>query len=133
MSLAVLYAFFAVVATAANLGAQALAIRIYGGLHAVEASVIVGTAVGLATKYLLDKRYIFNFTARDSVHDAKTFVLYSCMGVVTTLLFWGGELGFWAVFGTERMRYLGAVIGLGLGYWAKYHLDKRFVFRTVAA
>jgi hypothetical protein len=25
------------------------------------------------------------------------------------------------------------LIGLGLGYWAKYHLDKRFVFRTQAA
>jgi hypothetical protein len=31
------------------------------------------------------------------------------------------------------MRYVGALIGLGLGYWAKYHLDKRFVFRTQAA
>jgi hypothetical protein len=31
------------------------------------------------------------------------------------------------------MRYLGALIGLAIGYWAKYHLDKRFVFRIQAA
>jgi hypothetical protein len=28
------------------------------------------------------------------------------------------------------MRYAGALSGLGLGYWAKDHLDKRFVFRA---
>ena len=26
------------------------------------------------------------------------------------------------------MRYVGGVIGLAIGYWAKYRLDKRFVF-----
>jgi hypothetical protein len=28
------------------------------------------------------------------------------------------------------MRYLGGVIGLTIGYLAKYHLDKRFVFKA---
>ncbi len=30
------------------------------------------------------------------------------------------------------MRYLGGVIGLAIGYLTKYHLDKRYVFRTKA-
>ena len=30
------------------------------------------------------------------------------------------------------MRYLGGVIGLAIGYLTKYHLDKRYVFRTEA-
>ena len=32
------------------------------------------------------------------------------------------------LFRTEAMRYVGAVIGLSIGYVAKYRLDKRFVF-----
>ncbi|HMU91334.1 MAG TPA: GtrA family protein, partial [Pseudomonadales bacterium] len=33
-------------------------------------------------------------------------------------------------FATKEMRYLGGIIGLAIGYLAKYHLDKRYVFRT---
>jgi putative flippase GtrA len=132
MSLAVLYALIALVATAANISAQELVVRAYGGPFAVAASVFVGTGVGLLAKYLLDKRYIFRFTARDTAHDAQTFLLYTAMGIATTALFWGFEFGFNHVFESKEMRYAGGLIGLGLGYWAKYHLDKRFVFRTPA-
>ena len=31
------------------------------------------------------------------------------------------------------MRYLGGMIGLAIGYLTKYHLDKRYVFRTESA
>jgi len=31
------------------------------------------------------------------------------------------------------MRYAGAVLGLAAGYWLKYHLDKRYVFRVAAS
>ena len=51
------------------------------------------------------------------------------MGVVTTVIFWGVEFGFQAMIGTREMRYLGGVIGLAIGYLAKYRLDKRFVYR----
>jgi putative flippase GtrA len=51
------------------------------------------------------------------------------MGVVTTAVFWGFEFGFDHLFGTREMRYAGGVIGLAIGYVAKYQLDKRFVFR----
>lgn len=130
MPLAVLYALIAVLATAANIGAQDLATRLYGGPFAIEASVFVGTGVGLVVKYAADKRWIFRFNPRDVLHDAHTFVLYTATGIGTTLLFWGFEFGFNGLFQTREMRYVGALIGLALGYWAKYHLDKRFVFRV---
>ncbi len=52
------------------------------------------------------------------------------MGVFTTLLFWGVEYSFIYFFATHTMRYIGAVIGLILGYGCKYLLDKKFVFVT---
>jgi putative flippase GtrA len=133
MRLAIVYAIIALIATAANLGAQALSVRVWTGLWHIEISVLVGTAVGLVLKYVLDKIYIFRFKADDALHDLQTFVLYTGMGVVTTLLFWGFEFGFYQAFQDKSLRYLGGLIGLILGYWAKYHLDKRFVFRVAAS
>jgi putative flippase GtrA len=130
MRLAIVYAIIAVIATVANLGAQALSVRVWTGLWHIEISVLVGTAVGLVLKYILDKIYIFRFKADDALHDLQTFILYTGMGVVTTLLFWGFEFGFYQAFQDKNLRYLGGLIGLVLGYWAKYHLDKRFVFRV---
>ncbi len=50
------------------------------------------------------------------------------MGALTTLIFLAFEFAFHYAFETRPMRYLGAVIGLAIGYTSKYHLDKRFVF-----
>jgi drug/metabolite transporter (DMT)-like permease len=130
--LAVTYAIFALIATAANIGAQDVVIRAYGGALAVYVSVVVGTIVGLVVKYILDKRYIFRFRPRSLAHDTQTFALYAIMGLVTTAVFWGFEFGFHCAFETKGMRYLGGVIGLAIGYVAKYHLDKRYVFRMDA-
>jgi len=130
MNLAITYAILALIATAVNIGAQDLVIRIYSGTFDILASVAVGTGVGLVVKYILDKRYIFRFRARDTVHDGKTFALYTLMGLATTVIFWGFEFGFHHLFETKEMRYLGGIIGLAIGYLTKYHLDKRYVFRT---
>lgn len=62
------------------------------------------------------------------IEDGQKFFLYCFMGVFATLIFWGAELGFEFIFATKGMRYLGGVIGLCIGYWTKYNLDKRFVF-----
>jgi putative flippase GtrA len=130
--LAINYAIFALIATAANIGAQDLVIRTYSGAFDILASVIVGTGVGLFVKYILDKRYIFRFRARSVAHDTQTFALYIVMGLATTVVFWGFEFGFHHIFETKELRYLGGVIGLAIGYLTKYHLDKRYVFRTEA-
>lgn len=133
MRLAITYAILALIATAANIGAQDLVIRLYAGAFDLLVSVMAGTAVGLVVKYILDKRYIFRFRARDAAHDGRTFALYTLMGLATTVVFWGFEFGFHLLFETREMRYLGGVIGLAIGYLTKYHLDKRYVFRTADA
>ncbi len=129
--LAALYTLFAAIATVANIGSQDLVVRLLHHLpYAIALSVLVGTGVGLVVKYVLDKRYIFRFQTRDARHDGQTFLLYTLMGLLTTVIFWGFEFGFQALFGTREMRYLGGVLGLAIGYIAKYQLDKRFVFRA---
>lgn len=130
MRRAITYTVLALIATATNIGAQDVVIQGYSGAFDILISVAVGTGVGLVVKYLLDKRYIFRFRARNAVHDGQTFALYTLMGLATTAIFWGFEFGFHHFFETKEMRYLGGVIGLAIGYWVKYHLDKRFVFRT---
>lgn len=130
--LAINYAIFALIATVANIGAQDFVVRTYNGVFDILASVIVGTGVGLIVKYVLDKHYIFRFRARSVAHDTQTFALYTVMGLATTMVFWGFEFGFHHFFETKEMRYLGGIIGLAIGYLTKYHLDKRYVFRTEA-
>ncbi len=129
VKLAINYAIIAFIATLANIGAQDSVIRVYVGTSAVYVSILVGTGVGLIVKYLLDKRFIFRFCANDLKHDIQTFLLYTTMGIFTTVIFWGFELGFDYLFASKGMRYLGAVTGLCIGYVTKYHLDKRYVFR----
>jgi putative flippase GtrA len=124
----VLYILFAVLSTAINIGSQMLSIGIYKGPLSVEVSILVGTAMGLPLRYFLEKRYIFNFTSKNLVHDGKLFVFYSAMGVITTLIFWGTEYAFHLIYDTDFMRYLGGIIGLSIGFYVKYQLDKKYVF-----
>ena len=132
MNIKIKYLIFALIATAVNIAAQDIVIRNYIGAFDILISVVVGTGVGLVIKYILDKRYIFRFRARDAVHDGKTFILYTLMGLATTVIFWGFEFSFDYIFETKEMRYLGGIIGLNIGYLTKYSLDKRFVFPAEA-
>ena len=128
MLIAFKYTLFACIATLVNILSQDIMIRLYTGNFSMYVSIAVGTLTGLGTKYVLDKKYIFAYRASSLVDHGATFILYSVMGLSTTLIFWGTELGFQFLFGTKWLRYLGAVIGLTIGYSVKYRLDKRFVF-----
>ena len=101
---------------------------IYSGAYAVEISIFIGTLAGLPLRYFLEKRYIFSFESKNIKHDGQLFILYSFMGVFTTAFFWGTEYAFHLIFTTDVMRYIGGVLGLTIGYYIKYQLDKRFVF-----
>lgn len=126
------YASFAVIATIANLAVQRLVLT--GGKSTVMfmAAVAAGTIVGLVIKYVLDKRWIFMDTATGAAAHGRKFGLYTVMGVVTTVIFWGTETAFWFIWQTDVMRETGAVIGLAVGYVVKYNLDRRFVFTDAA-
>ena len=122
------YAGFAVLAGLANLATQRLVLATGGtGLH-FAAALAAGALAGLVVKYLLDKTWIFADTATGLRAHGRRFTLYTAMGLVTTAIFWGTETAFWLVWGTDLMRELGAVIGLGIGYAVKYNLDRRYVF-----
>jgi putative flippase GtrA len=128
MQLAARYTLFALIATALNLLSQELTLQLYAGPAAIYLAILIGTGTGLVSKYVLDKLYIFNVQTVSLGDDLSRFLAYSLTGVVTTLIFWGAELGFEFLFGTRTARYTGAVLGLGIGYLMKYRLDKRFVF-----
>lgn len=135
MSLSVLvmrYACFAVIATIANLAVQRLVLTGGNSTAMFMSAVAAGTIVGLVIKYMLDKRWIFMDTATGAAAHGKKFGLYTVMGIVTTVIFWGTETAFWFVWQTDLMRETGAVIGLAVGYVVKYNLDRRFVFTDAA-
>jgi putative flippase GtrA len=127
--IAVVYALVSMLGTIANIGTQAMVIGFYNGPYAVELSVLIGTAMGFPIKYVLEKKYVFDFKAENLGHDTRLFILYGFMGVFTTAIFWGIEFTFHYLFGTHVMRYVGGAIGLTIGSYVKYQLDKRFVFK----
>lgn len=129
-SLVTRYAGFAVVAILANLSVQRAVLWLDSGWFLP--ALLAGTAIGLVTKYVLDKRWIFYDARHPLPGEARRFALYTATGIGTTLLFWGSETAFWLVGQTHAMRELGAVIGLVIGYVVKFNLDRRFVFRKAA-
>jgi len=126
--IAVLYSLFAGLSTVVNIGSQMLSMLIYSGVYAVEISIFMGTLAGLPLRYFLEKRYIFSFESKNIKHDGQLFIHYSFMSVFTTAIFWGTEYAFHLIFTIDVMRYIGGVVGLTIGYYIKYQLDKRFVF-----
>jgi hypothetical protein len=131
-SLVVRYSAFAVIATLANLAAQRVVLAVNSSALGFTAAVAVGTLVGLAIKYVLDKRWIFYDASTGVQAHSKRFALYTAMGLVTTAIFWGAETAFWLAWHTDLMRELGACLGLAVGYVVKYQLDRRFVFSPTA-
>ena len=130
-SLILRYGAFAAVAVAVNLAVQRGVLGLSLGLLA---ALIAGTAAGLIVKYLLDKLYIFNDPTTDMVNEGWKFTLYTTMGLITTVIFWGTEWAAWTIWQTDAAREGGALLGLGVGYVVKYRLDRRFVFdRGLAA
>lgn len=127
-----LYTLFAIVATAANIAAQELTLRAAptGGL---ALSILAGTIVGFAVKYVLDKVYVFADDLSPPREEARKVMLYGAFSVLTTLIFWSFEILAWWIWQTPAAKYAGAIVGLSIGYAAKFVLDSRFVFRREAA
>lgn len=130
-TLVIRYAFFAVLAALANLATQR-GVLWFGDTGIFFAMAVgAGTLVSLVLKYILDKLWIFGDISVGIRAHGKRFSLYTAMGLVTTVIFWGTETAFWLVWQTDVMRELGAVIGLSVGYVVKYNLDRRFVFTGI--
>lgn len=126
--LAIKYSLFAIISTAFNLLFQFFSLLIYSETASLYIAMFIGTLAGLVAKYILDKKYIFYHTPKNKSDDTKKFLLYSFMGVFTTIIFWGTEIAFDYFSSNPNAKYLGAVIGLSIGYVIKYFLDKKYVF-----
>ena len=123
------YVLFCFVAILANLTIQ----RIFLELIFIDnyiVALLFGTLTGLITKYILDKNYIFKDFDRSLKNISKKFTMYSVNGVFTTIIFWGMESLFYFVYSSSFARELGAIIGLSIGYFLKYRLDKKYVFEV---
>lgn len=126
--IALSYCAIALVSSALNIAVQAAWVALDRGAHAIPLSMLAGTAACVPLKYVLEKRHVFGFRAQNLRHDGELLVLYAFFGVFTTLLFWGVEWLFQLAFHTAGMRYVGAAVGLALGFVLRYQLDRRFVF-----
>lgn len=121
------YGLFAAVATIVNLAAQALVTSLSVG--SLGWSIAAGTVSGFATKYVLDKYWIFFDCFEGRANEFRKIILYGLFSVFTTFLFWATEIGFLMLWQTEFAKYLGAAIGLASGYWLKYRLDRAYTFK----
>ena len=121
------YFLFALLSTLVNLISQFLTFVILDYEYEIYIAIANGTITGLSVKYLLDKYYIFNLNARE-YRSKNTFVPYILTSVLTTIIFWFTELWFINYIQISYTEYIGAMVGLSIGYTLKYFLDKSFVF-----
>ncbi|MEJ0093004.1 MAG: GtrA family protein [Methylocella sp.] len=143
------YVLFAILAGLMNLLTQAIVFHmapapiIVGGLDrlglrinsfdfVLAISILAGTGVGFIIKYVLDKRWIFFDDYDNPADEARKICLYGFFSVGMTFIFWGSEIAFLAIFGTSAAKYIGAVIGLVIGNFAKYLLDRAYTFKLRA-
>lgn len=120
------YIIFAIISIAINLLTQYFVLIFADVLYI---AMFFGTFLGLITKYFLDKKFIFYYRSKNKIDDGKKFFMYSFFGIFTTLVFWGFEISFDAIFKSDLAKYVGALLGLVIGYILKYFLDKNFVFK----
>jgi putative flippase GtrA len=128
LPITVKYALSAASATGINIAVQKAVGSIIGGRFSLYIAILCGAAAGLIVKYFLDKRYIFYYRPPSRSDEALKVILYLMMSGFATAVFWAVEVSFQALLDFAAARYVGAVIGLVLGYSLKYELDKRFVF-----
>ena len=122
------YVVFAILATFVNLIIQRFVLWFGDGSVIFLVALVAGTAMGLLVKYILDKYWIYEDLSVGAIEVTKKFFTYTLMGIFTTAIFWGTETLFWLTWRTDLMREIGAIIGLSIGYFVKYHLDRRYVF-----
>jgi len=125
--IALKYILFAAVSILINILFQFVSSYIYSGSLSLYLAMVIGTIAGLLSKYSFDKNFIFYLKPQNRINDAKIFLSYAITGVFTTAIFWGIEISFDTLWGGNS-KYIGAFLGLCIGYQTKYYLDKKYVF-----
>ena len=113
---------FALFAAPVNLIGQHISLNYHENLFL---AVIVGSALALVFKYILDSSIVFDGKTRISLNN---FFIYAFIGACITPIVWIVEVSFLNIFGTVFMRDIGALLGISLAYLIKYEMVKRYVF-----
>jgi len=121
------YIIFCIIAIIVNLGTQRIIMELIF-INNYFLALLIGTLFGLVIKFILDKKYIFAYSDTSIKNNSLKFSFYSFNGIITTFLFWGTDSIFYFMYKTNFAREFGALIGLSIGYFIKYRLDKKYVF-----
>lgn len=115
-----LFSFFSILI---NITSQEITLIFYSN---IIFSILNGTITGFLFKFYVDRKYIF--TREDTIFSLKELMLYSSTAILTTTIFWSFELIFLYLFESKAFKISGAVIGLSIGFFMKYQLDKKITF-----
>ena len=129
MSIGFKYILFAILATTVNIFFQFLSILLIDHKYELYIAMLNGTILGMIVKYYLDKNFIFYYVKKE-FNNKNIFLLYIFTSIFTTIIFWAIELWFSYYVNINYSEYLGALVGLTLGYSLKYLLDKQLVFNN---
>ena len=129
MSIGLKYILFAILAMTVNIFFQYLSFLLIDHKYELYIAILNGTILGMILKYYLDKNFIFYYVKKD-FNNKNIFLLYIFTSIFTTIIFWAIELWFSYYVNITYSEYLGALVGLTLGYSLKYILDKHLVFNN---
>lgn len=129
MSIGFKYILFAILATTVNIFFQYLSFLLIDHKYELYIAMLNGTILGMILKYYLDKNFIFYYVKKE-FNNKNIFLLYIFTSIFTTIVFWAIELWFSYYVNINYSEYLGALVGLTLGYSLKYLLDKQLVFNN---
>jgi peptidoglycan biosynthesis protein MviN/MurJ (putative lipid II flippase) len=129
MSIGFKYILFAILATTVNIFFQYLSFLLIDHKYELYIAILNGTILGMTLKYYLDKNFIFYYVKKE-FNNKNIFLLYIFTSIFTTIIFWAIELWFSYYVNINYSEYLGALVGLTLGYSLKYLLDKQLVFNN---
>jgi len=129
MSIGFKYILFAILATTVNIFFQYLSFLLIDHKYELYIAMLNGTILGMILKYYLDKNFIFYYVKKE-FNNKNIFLLYIFTSIFTTIIFWAIELWFSYYVNITYSEYLGALVGLTLGYSLKYILDKHLVFNN---
>ena len=123
------YMAFAALAIGLNLISQFLSLELYQGRGSLFVAIGFGTTAGLLMKYYFDSHFIFQSTAELQKNELLQITKYTSTGVLTTIFFWIVEFLFHALWAQPYSKYVGATVGLSIGYYIKFLLDQKYVFK----
>ena len=110
-----------------NIVSQQIFLLFFAGPYSIEISILIGTIMTFFLRFYLEKNFVF-LKDKFSFKTESMLYMYFVSSIFTTLIFWIFEYSFHLFFDTDFLRYIGATIGLLVGFYIKYKIDKGLTF-----